>query len=470
VDSSTSATKVELRDADEGTLLGSGRAPHPATQPPRSEQDPASWLAALRSASAAALAGAGVDSVTCVGVGAQQHGMVVTDSAGRPLRAAKLWNDTESAEQASRLVEDRGAQWWATRVGSVPVPAFTITKLAWLRECDPAVWRDLARVQLPHDWLVGQLTGRFVTDRGDASGTGYWSGATAGYEYDVLRSLDPARDWAAVLPEVLDADAVVGQLVDGGIELPGGPVVSAGTGDNMAAALALGLTAGDVCISMGTSGTVFAAASAPTADSTGAVAGFADATGGFLPLVCTLNATKVVDTIARLLGVDAAGFDALALSEPPRDDDPVLVPYFDGERTPNRPDASGTLAGLRNDVTREQLSRAAVTGVLCGLLDGLDALGTAGVPTGGRLFLIGGGARSAASRQLLADLAGRPVTPVEGELVARGAAVQAAVASGHGTFAEVATRWGKSETVEVAPRAVPSAEIRARYAAAARDH
>jgi xylulokinase len=470
VDSSTSATKVELRDADDGTLLGSGRAPHPATQPPRSEQDPATWLAALRAASTEALADANVESVACVGVGAQQHGMVVTDSDGRPLRAAKLWNDTESAEQASRLVENRGAQWWAARVGSVPVPAFTVTKLAWLRDCEPAVWRELSRIQLPHDWLVAQLTGRFVTDRGDASGTGYWSGATAGYEYDVLSSLDPTRDWAAALPEVVAADAVVGPLLDGVIGLPGRPAVSAGTGDNMAAALALGLRAGDVCVSMGTSGTVFAAAAAPTADATGAVAGFADATGGFLPLVCTLNATKVVDTIARLLGVDAAGLDALAMSEPPRDDDPVLVPYFDGERTPNRPNASGTLAGLRNDVTREQLARAAVTGVLCGLLDGLDALSAAGVPTGGRLFLIGGGAKSVAARQLLADLAGRTVTPVEGELVARGAAVQAAVATGCGSFAEVAARWSRSGSVEVTPRAVPRAEIRDRYAAAARDH
>ena len=265
-------------------------------------------------------------------------------------------------------------------------------------------------------------------------------------------------DWERALPEVLAAEAVAGEWG------ATGATVGAGTGDNMAAALGLGLQPGDLALSLGTSGTACTVSDTPAADPTGTVAGFADATGRYLPLVCTMNATKVTDAVARLLGVDQARFDALALEAPAGAGGLVLVPYLDGERTPNRPDATGLLTGLRADVTPAQLARAAVEGVVCNLLAGADALET--TTARGTVFLIGGAARSGAYRQVVADLTGRPVqVPDEQELVAGGAAVQAAAVHHGCDFAEIADMWGlgRGETVE--PDAtVDRAAIRAAYA------
>jgi xylulokinase len=306
--------------------------------------------------------------------------------------------------------------------------------------------------------LTLQLSGAFVTDLGDASGTGYFSPATNEYRSDLLAIVDDQRDWSPALPRVLGPLEAAGEW--------GGAVVAPGTGDNMAAALGVALAPGDVAISIGTSGTVFAVSPKATADATGAVAGFADATGNFLPLVCTLNATKVTNAIARLLGVAYGEFDALALAGSSHG--LTLVPYFDGERTPDRPDATGILAGLRADVSREQLARAAVEGVVCGLLDGLDALHAVGVDTSGRMFVVGGGARSAAYCRVLASLAGRPVTvPGAEELVATGACVQAAAVLHQRPPVEVANAWGLGAGAAVEPdETVDRAAIREGYRAA----
>ena len=448
VDSSTQSTKVEVRDADSGALVADGRAAHPPTTPPRSEQDPNAWWSALQVARAA------LPRVDAIAVAGQQHGLVALDEHFEPVRPAKLWNDTESAPDSQWLRKQLADDDWARRCGSIPLAAFTITKLSWLHRSEPDAWARLARVCLPHDWLTWKLGGEFVTDRGDASGTGYYSAAVNDYDMGLLEIVDGARDWAPALPRVLGPLEVAGER--------DGAVVAAGTGDNMAAALGIGLAPGDLAISLGTSGTVFAVSAAATADASGAVAGFADATGRFLPLVCTLNATKVTEAIARLLGVDHATFDALALAAEPGAGGAVLVPYFDGERTPDRPDATGTLLGLRSDVTREELARAAVEGVVCGLLDGVDALAAAGVATNGRVVLVGGGARSAAFQHVLADLLGRPVSvPAPGEYVATGACRQAAAARA-GAWPE----WEGAAGTVVEPRSVDREAIRARYASA----
>ncbi len=479
VDSSTQSVKVEVRDLDTGAVVGSGRASHPATTPPRSEQDPAAWWSALVDAVAAAFSGregAAPSSrrpdVVAISIGGQQHGMVVLDESMEVIRPAKLWNDTESAAQATALVGAIGPQALADSTGSVPVAAFTVTKLAWLRDNEPANFERVRMVMLPHDWLTFRLTGRAVTDRGDASGTGYWSPVTGTWAMEVLNVVDRARDWGAQLPKVLaptEAAGVILADVADALGLPRGVVVGPGTGDNMAAALGIGLGPGDVAISLGTSGTVFAVADAPTADVTGCVAGFADATGHFQPLVCTLNATKVTDLAMRFLGVDHAGFDALVASVPVGAGGLTLVPYLDGERTPNRPTATGTLSGLRSGSSRGDFARVSVEGVACGLLDGLDALRAAGVRDTGRVFLIGGGAKSGAYRQVFADLLQRPVVvPTSDEHVATGAAVQAAVVVGGASFADVVARWGLGGGASVAPLASADAasEVRARYAAA----
>ena len=454
VDSSTQSVKVEARSLETGDVVATGTARHPATNPPVSEQDPAAWWTALVEAFDH-LGDARAD-VVAMAVAGQQHGLVLLDAAGVPLRPAKLWNDTTSAPQADRLVATLGAERWAELIGSVPVASFTVTKLAWVAEHEPELLARAARVMLPHDYLTWRLTGEHVTDRGDVSGTG-WFDPVAGRVH--LELLDAATGdgaaWPERLPAVLGPTAAAGEVlpaVAAELGLPAGVVVGPGSGDNMGAALGLGLRAGDVAISLGTSGTVFAVSDTPTCDASGAVAGFASASGNFLPLVCTLNATKVTDTVARWLGTDAPGLAALALAAADAPGTVLLVPYFDGERTPNLPDATGTLTGLTNATSREQLALAAHDGVLCGLLAGRDALRAAGASVDGRIFLVGGGARSAAYRQRCADLAGRPVVvPATDETVAAGAAVQAAVVVGAGSFDAVAARWGLGAGVTVEP-------------------
>lgn len=446
VDSSTQSTKVELRDLSSGAVVATGRGAHPPTEPPRSEQDPGAWWEALVEAFAAT--GPARKDVVALSVAGQQHGLVVLDDDDRPLRPAKLWNDTESAPQAAALVDALGADAWATACGSVPVASFTITKLAWLVEHHPDLVPRIARVMLPHDYLTYRLTGAHITDRGDASGGG-WFDATAGnYRDDLLALVGGRDDWVGLLPVVAGPADTVGELTEEArtdLSLPAGVTVGPGTGDNMAAALGLGLRPGDVALSLGTSGTVYAVSPTPTHDASGAVAGFCDAAGGYLPLVCTLNATKVTDTVAGWLGAERDAFAALALAAPSGANGVSLTPYFDGERTPNLPDATGTFEGLRNSSTREDLARAAHEGVVCGLLHGLAALRDTGADVGGRLHLIGGGAKSPAYRHIVRDLHGAPIrVPVDDETVATGACVQAArVHSGAGATADWALGEGE---------------------------
>lgn len=471
VDSSTQSTKVEVRDADTGELVATGVAPHPVTTPPRSEQDPGVWWTALLSA----IAQTGHKDIAAISIAGQQHGMVVTDTAGAVLRPAKLWNDTESARHAQRLVTQFGAARWAKAVGVVPVSAITISKLAWLRSTEPNTFDRIGKVMLPHDWLTFRLTGRVVTDRGDASGTGYWSARQNRWRPDLLHRLDSRvseAEWATRLPRVLGpadrADWLTAAIHEV-VGLRGRPLVAAGTGDNMAAALGLGLDIETLAVSLGTSGTVFTVAEQATADPTGAVDGFADATGRYLPLVCINNATKVTTMVARLLGVDVATMARMALSEAPGAGGMVLVPHLDGERSPNRPNASGTLSGLRSDATPTQLARAAFEGVVCALVDGIDALDEAGVPLSDEpIRAVGGGARSRAYRQILADISGRPVmAPPDEELVARGACIQAAAVWAGTTPDDVLAEWGGYDGDITEPSEHADADaIRAAYASA----
>jgi xylulokinase len=324
---------------------------------------------------------------------------------------------------------------------------------------------------LPHDWLNYTLTGNYVTDRGDASGTGYWSPRDNIYRFDLLALVDETKEWEPLLPEVRGPWEMAGVLTQGAageLGLLAGTPVAIGTGDNMAGALGVGLRQGDVVISIGTSGTVYASSETTTADETGLVAGFADATGSFLPLVCTLNATVVTDSIGRLLSLDHVGLDELALSAPAGSGGLSLVPYFAGERTPNRPYATGELKGIRTDVSREILARSAFEGVVCGLLDGFDALSAAGVTTGGgRFLLIGGGANSKTYPSVLASLSGRTVTvPEETEIVSAGAAVQAAVLATRSNVTEITQAWGLGKGRNFDPESsdVTAEEIRERYA------
>jgi xylulokinase len=453
IDSSTQSCKVVVRDQDTGDLVREGRARHPDG----TEVDPSAWWSALEQAVADA---GGLDDVAAVAVGGQQHGMVCLDDSGEVVRPALLWNDTRSAQAATDLIEElggpeAGARAWADAVGLVPVASFTVTKLRWLAEHEPENAARTAAVCLPHDWLTWRLAGSrslddLVTDRGDASGTGYWSAATGEYRPDLL---ERALGHEAAVPRVL------GPAESGG-ETAAGAALGPGTGDNAAAALGLSTGLGDVVVSIGTSGVVCAVADAPSADPTGTVAGFADATGRFLPLVATLNAARVLDAVARMTGVDHAELSRLALSAPPGADGLVIVPYLEGERTPNRPDATGAVHGLQLDsATPRHLARAAVEGVLCGLADALDALREQGTAIE-RVLLVGGGAQSEAMRRIAPTVLGSPVTvPPPGEYVADGAARQAAwVLSG----ADAPPAWSTADSETYNDQAVPA--IRRRYA------
>jgi xylulokinase len=419
VDSSTQSTKVLLCDADDGTIVGRGSAPHPDG----TECPPDAWWSALLQAGEALLARA-----DAIGVAGQQHGMIVLDEDAEVIRPALLWNDLRSAAAAKQLVAEHGPRWWAERTGNVPNASFTVSKLRWLAEHEPENAARAFTVMLPHDWLtwrlrVGpKLDKEPVTDRGDASGTGYFSPAADAWLPGVAAD---AIGHEIRLPRVARPAEPAGQTIRGA-------VVSAGTGDNMAAALGLGLQPGEVAVSIGTSGTAFAVTEVPAADPTGAVAGFADATGRFLPLALTVNAGLVLSATARMTGTDLDGMSALALATESGAGGITLLPYLDGERTPDRPHATGVLRGLTTrNATAENLARAGVEAVLASLAEVASMLaGSAGEPRRAllsRIVLTGGGARSPAVRALAPGIFGMPVdVPDPEEYVALGAARQAA--------------------------------------------
>ncbi|WP_130013741.1 xylulokinase [Serinicoccus sediminis] len=417
VDTSTQSCKVVVCDADTGEVVREGRGAHPSG----TEVDPEHWWSAFEEATAGGL----LDGVAALSVGGQQHGMVLLDEDDAVVRPALLWNDTRSADAARQLVDELGgAQAWADRVGVVPLAAITVSKLRWTAEHEPEHIARARTCVLPHDWLTGQIARRgggaaqeWVTDRGDASGTGYFDAGTGDYDHGLLRL---AVDGDLQLPRVLGPHDEAGRTASGMLLGPG-------TGDNAAAALGLGLQPGDVVMSLGTSGTAFARHGSPSRDATGEVASYADATGSFLPLVCTLNAARVLSAGAQVLGTDLAGLEQLALEAELGAGGLTLLPYLDGERTPNLPDATGTLSGLtRDNLTPANLARAVVEGMILGVGAGVESLAREGVDVE-RIHLIGGAVASRAVREVAADLLGVPVVvPDAAEYVALGAARQAA--------------------------------------------
>lgn len=452
VDSSTQSCKVLAVDAETGGVITSGSAAHPD----RTAVDPRIWTNALREA----WGSAGADrlaSVAGVGIAAQQHGMVALDGSNTPVHDALLWNDTRSAPDAARLRDELGPEAWVDAVNLVPVASFTISKLAWLARNEPAAADRMERVVLPHDWLNGAMGGEFTTDRSDASGTGYFSPVTDSYRTDLLE-----RFFGRVpeLPRVVGSAEQAGTVQGGwGID---GAVLSAGAGDNAAAALGLGLRPGEVVVSIGTSGTVFTAAPSALRDPSGEVAGFADAAGGHLPLLAMLNSARVMAATASMLDVDLATLDALALQAGNDAGGLTFLPYLDGERSPNLPHASGSLAGLtRSNMTPQNLARASVLGVLNSLADAIDVLRQlGGVPD--KVLLIGGGSKSLALRQAAASIFNLPVeVPVSREYVALGAAKQAAWAA-TGDLPD----WKRSIEGAYEPDGDWGLGVRARYAEA----
>jgi xylulokinase len=469
VDSSTQSCKVVIRDAVTGQLVRQGSAPHPSG----TEVDPEEWWHALTIAVDRA---GGLADVSALSVAGQQHGLVCLDAGGRVIRPALLWNDTRSAAAAEALIADlgdgdrgRGAASWAEAVGSVPVASLTITKLRWMADEEPDNAARIAAVALPHDWLTWRLRGQpsldaLTTDRSDASGTGYFDAVNNVYRPDLL-ALALRREVtevaSIVLPRVLgpreaagtgDPDASLAHMILG-----------PGCGDNAGAALGLGLRPGDTLVSLGTSGVVASVSDRPGVDPSGIVAGFADATGHFLPLACTLNGARVLDAMARLLGVNHQELAGLALGADPGSDGLVLVPFFEGERTPNLPSATGELHGVTlANLTPSNLARASVE-ALAGLLgSAMSGMRRQGADIS-RVTLVGGGARSEAFRQIAASTWGVPVlVPEPGEDVADGAARQAAWVLGQ---SQDPPKWHYRSVDEYA--ATPTPAVQNAYEAAA---
>jgi xylulokinase len=462
VDCSTQATKVVLVACDSGAVVCTGRADHVVTgEQGARESDPLGWWTALRDA--IGMTGRGRD-IRAISVAGQQHGLVTLGPDLQPVRPAMLWNDTRSAPDAAELVEALGASVWASRAGSRPPASFTVTKWAWLRRNEPSSVEATAAVRLPHDYLTERLCGDGVTDRGDASGTGWWSTATESYD-DVILGL-PAIELAAdLLPTVLEPFAAAGTVRAVAAEdlgLSDDVVVGPGTGDNMATALGLGLAPGQPAISLGTSGTVFAVSPQRSADPTGVVAGFADATGRFLPLACTLNCTLAVDQVGQWLNLDRDDVAATG--------DVVVLPYFDGERTPNLPDATGLVTGLRSTTTASQILMATYEGAVASLIEALDAIAdhAGGFDPATPLVVVGGGAEGATWRDVVARLSGRPLLiPEARELTALGAAVQAAAVWRSEPPESVTHRWHTTTGTLLAP--VPRDDTRLTQIRAVRD-
>lgn len=414
VDSSTQSVKIVVCDADTGEVVRTARAPHPdGTAVPAA----AWWDAYQQAASSPGL----LDGVEALAVGGQQHGMVTLDERSEPVRDALLWNDNRSAPDALDLIADlNGPQAWADAVGSVPVASMTVAKIRWLARAEPELAARTASVVLPHDWLTWQIGGRSfppVTDRGDASGTCYFDATENTYRDDLVRM---AIGHDLELPRVARPDEMVGHT-------PSGIAIAAGTGDNMAAGLGLGVTEGEAVVSLGTSGTAFTRSSTQTHEGTGTVAGFADATGEFLPLVCTLNGARNLVAAARVLGVSLDEFSALALSAPAGSEGVTFLPYLEGERTPPLPDARGQLLGLTlSNLKPENIARATIEGVLWSLAYGVQVLRE---QTGdiSRITLTGGASQSTAVRQIANAVFGLPIVVTDTfEAVAVGAAKQAA--------------------------------------------
>ena len=450
VDSSTQSVKVVIRNAESGALIREGRAPHPDG----TEVDPLHWKVALDKAIDAA---GGLKNVSAISIGGQQHGMVALDENGDVVRPALLWNDTRSAQSAATLNSELGGDAAiAKAVGSVLVASFTASKVRWMADYEPENAERTHAIALPHDWLSWQLQGgrdfsKLFTDRSDASGTGYFDAVSSTYRRDILAAAVKSKR-EIQLPFVATPAEFAGTTLSG---IP----IAPGAGDNAAAALGIQAKPGDVVVSLGTSGTAFSVSKTPTADPTGMVAGFADATGNYLPLVCTLNAARIFDAATRILGKTHDEVGQLALSTQPGAHGLALLPYFEGERTPNRPNATGVFSGMTLENSNPaDIARAMIEGMLAGLADAVQALIDLGVEVK-RVLIIGGAAKNPAVGQIASALFARPVLVAPaGEYVADGAARQAAWALLGGADAPL---WDLGAAQEI--EAVATPEVLERY-------
>jgi len=433
LDSGTQSTRAVLIDGDTGRVIAMQSASHDllcSDVPGAKEQEPADWVRAASVVIAGVLrdAGQATGAVAAIGISGQQHGFVPLDADGRVIRPAKLWCDTSTADQADALVDRLGGLARTIALLGNGIPAgFTASKILWLKEHEPDNYARLATVLLPHDYLAFWLTGRPHMEWGDASGTALMDVRSRTWCAEAIAAIDPAL--AERLPPLAhprEPAGVVRPEIARQFGL-GPDVLVSGSGDNMMGAIGTGNVAdGIVTASLGTSGTIYACSEQPIVDPAGEVAAFCDATGSWLPLVCTMNVTVATEMVRKMFGMDHAALSQAAASVPPGSDGLMLIPFFEGERTPNVPDGTGVWIGVRpRTSTAPHMARAAMEGVTLGLNYGLNRLRGLGLAPR-EIRLTGGGARSPVWRQIAADVFGCPVVcPSSEEGASYGAALHA---------------------------------------------
>ena len=432
IDLGTQALKLVFHDVDRREVVAVASAPLELRQGENgvAEQQCEGWLAALK------LAFSSVDpavrgSARALAVSGQQHGFVAVNKAGEALAPVKLWCDTSTEAECAEIMDAIGGFEACIELAGNPVLAgYTASKIRWLKKSQPQVYEQLDGILLPHDYLNLHLTGERCMEMGDASGTGFLDIRQRQWSEPLLRAIDPDRDLAQCLPPLRRDNQAIGALrsaVAEALGLPAGIPVAIGGGDNMMGAIGTGnVSPGNVTMSLGTSGTVYACADQPVIDPKGNIAAFCSSTGGWLPLLCTMNCTVSTELMRDLLGADLASFESQITLAPRGSEGVITLPFFNGERTPNLPRARGCITGLDSrNMKPQNFLRAAVEGATFALKFGMDELAALGV-SANHIVLTGGGANSGAWRQIVADVCGCPVSVYEQqEGAAFGAALQA---------------------------------------------
>lgn len=432
IDVGTQSTKVLLYDTDTKTIVASAQAPHDliAKEDGTREQE-AKWFEQAITDCFATFSHEVKQQIVAIGVSGQQHGFVPVDADGNVLYRVKLWNDTSTAEECRQLTQAAGGEDnLLAHEGNLILPGYTAPKILWLKNHQKALYDKLFKVLLPHDWINFFLTGRYTMECGDASGTALLDIRTKTWSKRLLKLIDAERDLSSTLPDLIKADELAGTVTDKAAKQLGitsGIIVSCGGGDNMMGAIGTGVVRdGTLAISLGTSGTIFGASSIPIIDPAGRLAAFCSSSGSWLPLLCTMNCTVATEVTRTLFTKGVKEFDNIASQAPIGSKGVVMLPYFNGERTPNYPHGKGCLMGFNLDNMNEAcISRSAMESAVFGLRFGLDAFRELGFKPQ-QIRLIGGGAKSALWRQMTADVCCTPVTvPTISEAAAFGGALQA---------------------------------------------
>lgn len=433
IDSGTQGCKVVVVSRNLGAILAESSSPHTLLENERGgrEQDPANWIAALEAAMTEALRLVDPGQVRAIGVSGQQHGFVPLDRHARVIRPAKLWCDTETVSQCSTITERLGGPAATVEtIGNAVAAGFTASKILWLKEHEPENYQRLHTILLPHDYLNYWLSGEFSAEHGDASGTAFYDVANKRWSAKALAAIDGDTDLLAMLPSLREPQQPAGHIrpeLAARWNIPADVLISSGGGDNMMAAIGTGnIRPGVVTASLGTSGTIYAYGDSPVIDSRGELAAFCSSSGGWLPLVCTMNVTVATELVRKLFGLSLAEFNNAIVTATPGSDGILLLPFFNGERTPALPGGTATLHGMSaTNFNRANLCRATMEGVTFGLRYGMEVLERNGIIPD-EIRLVGGGAKSPVWRQMVADVFGTPVvSPVTTEAGALGSALQA---------------------------------------------